>query len=82
MEATHTIKSSAIAGTIYRVGDSPFWQFKFYHPSDRKRKRVSLGTEDLINDSLSTALLNHFDNICICKQCAGDHRRFPIAIGC
>lgn len=47
MEATHTIKSSAIAGTIYRVGDSPFWQFKFYHPSDRKRKRVSLGTEDL-----------------------------------
>jgi hypothetical protein len=47
MEATHTIKSSAITGAIYKVGDSPFWQLKFYHPSDRKRKRVSLGTEDL-----------------------------------
>jgi integrase len=47
METTHTIKSSALTGTIHKVGNSPFWQLKFYHPSDRKRKRVSLATEDL-----------------------------------
>jgi integrase len=47
METTHTIKSSALTGAIHKVGNSPFWQLKFYHPSDRKRKRVSLGTEDL-----------------------------------
>ena len=47
MEATHTIKTSSITGSIYKVSDSPFWQLKFYHPSTRKRQRISLGSADL-----------------------------------
>jgi integrase len=47
MENTHSIKASAITGALYKVSGSPFWQLRFHHPSDRKRKRISLGTEDL-----------------------------------
>jgi integrase len=47
MEATRTIKSSSLIGTLYTIGASPNWQLKFYHPSDRKRKRISLGTQHL-----------------------------------
>jgi integrase len=48
MENTHTIKASSITGSIYKVSDSPFWQLKFYHPSTRKRQRISLGSADLV----------------------------------
>jgi len=47
METTHPIKSSSISGKLYKTDASPFWQLRFHHPSDRKRKRISLGTEDL-----------------------------------
>ena len=47
METTHLITASSIKGRIYKVGNSPYWQLKFYHPSDRNRKRISLGTADL-----------------------------------
>jgi integrase len=43
----HAIKSSGISGRLYLTKDSPRWQLKFYHPSLRKRQRVSLGTENL-----------------------------------
>jgi integrase len=47
METTHTIKTSSITGSIYKTGASPFWQLKFYHPTSRKRQRISLGSADL-----------------------------------
>jgi integrase len=43
----HAIKSSGISGRLYTTTASPRWQLKFYHPSIRKRQRVSLGTESL-----------------------------------
>jgi len=47
MEDTHSIRTSAIDGRLYKVKDSPYWQLKFYHPSNRKRQRISLGSADL-----------------------------------
>jgi integrase len=41
------IKTAGLTGRLYKTKDSPRWQLRFYHPSRRKRIRISLGVEDI-----------------------------------